>query len=204
VTLEPTDGRTRGNTTKVWQIAAILGTVIFLFSGFLDLLSSVFYSFSLLDFYELEMGMKPSLNYQGLPSNLSAIYLTMILYPITIILGVLLLTVIPKRSLGLTAGSVGILGWICALVAVSNVRYVQIGRTTITVAQYGIGIFAGLIGAGILLASGLLPSYMSTVSKPRQPFPSVQPKYCTVCGAELQEEDVYCRKCGTVIPSYEA
>jgi hypothetical protein len=202
LTLKFTGGRTGGKTMRFWQIVAIFGTVIFFFSGFLDLFSSFFYAFSLLDFYEWEMGMKSPFK-PGLPSSLSAIYLTMILYPVAIMLGVLL-TVIRKRSLALAAGSVGVVGWACALAAISNVRYAQIGGTTITVAQYGIGIFVGLIGAGILLASGFLPSYMSTVSKPRQPLPAIQHKYCTVCGAELVEEDVYCRKCGAVVPSQDA
>jgi hypothetical protein len=81
--------------------------------------------------------------------------------------------------------------------------------------KYGISPFNFSIylsfGFWLALVSGILMLFASAMrtrmldtgqrSASTRSFPSIERKYCTVCGAKLHAGDAYCRKCGAVIPS---
>lgn len=66
-------------------------------------------------------------------------------------------------------------------------------------------------GYWLALVSGILMLFASAMrirmvdtgqqSTSTQPLPSILRKYCTVCGAKLDAEDAYCRKCRAAMPS---
>jgi hypothetical protein len=130
-----------------WQISAVIGTIIFLAAGFLPLISfsilGVSFSFSLIDMYGALGGAMAA----GATIGFDLFLLTMILYPITIILG---FASIIKPVLATIAGILGIICWIGAMLTISVYSMGML--------QYGIGVYVGLLGAIILLATRFIKS----------------------------------------------
>jgi hypothetical protein len=127
-----------------WQISAVVGTIVFLVAGFLPLIS-VFgiASISLIDIYGAFGGAMAA----GIAIGFDLFLLTMILYPITIILG---FASIIKPILATIAGILGIICWIVAMFTIS--------LYSMGMLQYGIGVYVGLLGAIILLATRFIKS----------------------------------------------
>ena len=124
------------------------GTAIFLLSGFLPLFHAV-RTYNLIDLYELEWGwIGESLFWSGLRNSevLKWIYVSMILYPITLILSHFCIFICKLVYLP------GISGVICWFSALATVTYYNMAYG-LPDFQYGIGIFVGIAGA-ILLVSG--------------------------------------------------
>ncbi|MEM3565999.1 MAG: hypothetical protein QXK18_03905 [Candidatus Bathyarchaeia archaeon] len=120
-----------------WQITAILGTIIFLIAGALPLVAGV----SLFDAYGAVLSGAGA---GGIPISTASvgILLTIILYPITVILG---FVSIIKRKLAIIAGILGIICWIGAILFINEISGGVLG--------YGYGIYVGFIGAIILLVT---------------------------------------------------
>lgn len=129
-----------------WKIVAFAGSVIFLFSGFLPMITVAVFGVSrtLFDMYA------------SLPIDLYTVrYLpTFVLYPITLILG-FISTV--KRKIAIVAGMLGLVCWIDYIVALS-----QYHRTELA----GTGVYVGIVGAIIIAGAYFL--------KP-SPAPAPQP-----------------------------
>jgi hypothetical protein len=136
---------------ETWQIAAIIGTIIFIIAGALPLISILgIYGLSLFDLYGYLLG--------GAAGPVSAgsygILLTVILYPITIILG---FVSIIKHKLAIIAGILGIICWIGAILTVSEATALAGGLV-----QYGYGIYVGFVGAVILLVTHFIKPKAAT------------------------------------------
>jgi len=144
----------------------LIGTVIFLVSAFMPLISiqalGMSISITLIDVYtsigkETDMsttqGQMPS---EAMPIALGFI-LTLILYPVTVILGFVSLL---RRKLVLVAGILGIICWIGAIWAIAELKSLiaqqPFGQLAAAMIQYGIGIFAGIAGAIIILVAYFL------------------------------------------------
>lgn len=150
------------------RIVVLLGAIIFLVSGFLPLLSASWLvleeskfaaSPSLFDIYSSfgqlgQVGITPIAT--AIPSGALVILLTIVLYPIAIVLG---FAGILKSKLALVAGILGIICWIGAIMTVSSLQsFVEsippiYGSFSV---EYGYGIFVGLIGAIIMLVAYFL------------------------------------------------
>jgi RNA polymerase subunit RPABC4/transcription elongation factor Spt4 len=177
--------------------------MVFALSAFLPLLTWLV-NLSLFDFYALETGTWKSLQgieWRGLPSNMYGIYITMVLYPIVLTLG--LLAVAARFSLvALIAGLCGFLCWISAFVVVEQVR--EMSTLLSGFVSFGSGIFVGFFGAALLLGTHFLGrvEFSKEISIQQSIAPThSEGKYCTACGAMLQENDVFCRICGVHIAS---
>ena len=178
-----------------WRIVALVRIATFSVSAFIPLVSSLI-SLSLIDFYGLEIGIqKPPFGTWTMPNDLAMVFVTMFLYPITLILGFLTLL---RRRLALAAGSVGIVCWLSAFLAVSNWKLNYSPQEFSMLIQYGAGIFFGLVGGVIILISFFLKPEKWGFTPVHPPLPN---RFCTFCGAELNDQDAFCRKCGKAVLS---
>ena len=135
-----------------WKIAAFIGTVIFIFSGLLPMVSDANgSSLSLLNLY-MAIG-------QGTGSSVSlmidvatiGILLTLILYPVTVVLG---FASIIARKVAIIAGILGLVCWIGTLMYLAQFD---------AISYTGSGIYVGIVGAIIMaLAYFLRPSQALT------------------------------------------
>ena len=139
---------------ETWQVIALVGTVIFLIAGFLPLISAsvmfVTISFSLVDMYRFITSPQPEAPTTPemtipIPTGAYMLFLSLVLYPITIILGFLSVV---KQKIALIAGILGIICWIGGIWFVYDLNTLAMGML-----NYGIGIFVGFIGAIILLVA---------------------------------------------------
>jgi hypothetical protein len=141
-----------GENLENWQVMALIGAIIFLVSGFLPLVSAsaltITVSFSLIDFYRYIGQSTSTTDTIPVPTSAYMMFLTLILYPITVILG-FVSTV--KQKVALAAGMLGIICWIGALWFVYDMNTLAMGML-----QYGIGIFVGLVGAIIMFVASFL------------------------------------------------
>ena len=150
---------------QYWKVAAFVGTIIFLVSVFLPFISvpvvGTTATISLLDLYSaLTQAGQQSAGNINVPVGVYGILLTIILYPITVILG---FVSVFRRTLALAAGILGIICWIGAVVALSGLEALQ---------YMGIGIYVGVIGAIILLIAYALKPRAMTPQAPVVPAPS--------------------------------
>jgi hypothetical protein len=166
---------------QYWKITALIGTLVFVFSAFLPLLTAGVLGFSLsvnlIDFYRAigyligqSRGSVPDWGSSiPLPTEAYAgaigILLTLILYPITVILG---FVSIAKKRVSLAAGILGIICWAGAVIMVTSLQ--SLSGSFSGLIQYGNGIFVGFIGAIILLVTHFL-KLTKTVSQPIPPPP---------------------------------
>ena len=144
---------------EYWKIAALVGAIVFLVSAFLPLVAAGLFGLSLVDLYSLigwAFGQSEvSLGLVDLPAEATVpmigILLTLILYPITVILGFVSFL---KRKLALVAGILGIICWVGAIIFIASIQS-MLGMFA-EVLGYGAGIFVGLAGAIILLVASFL------------------------------------------------
>jgi hypothetical protein len=130
-----------------WKIVALIGTVIFLFSGFLPLISDNLFSpsasFSLFNLYTIAAqgitsGEGSTVGTVSMDVGAIGILLTFILYPIAVILG---FVSIAKRKVAMAAGILGLLCWVGAMIALSSLNAMQYA---------GLGVYIGIAGAIII------------------------------------------------------
>jgi hypothetical protein len=124
-----------------WKILALVGTIIFLFSGFLPMVSASEFSFNLSDFYTGSV---------TIDAGVIGILLTIILYPVAVILG---FVSILKRKVAMIAGIVGLICWIGTLAYFAQVN---------AVSHAGVGIYVGIAGAVIMAIAYFLKTSLPT------------------------------------------
>jgi hypothetical protein len=138
---------------EYWKITALVGTIIFLVSAFLPLIStSLFdmtFSFNLINIYA-SLGQSSSAGSVTVSTLDYGILLTIILYPITVVLG---FVAVMRRSISLVAGILGIICWVGSIVTIASYDYLQFA---------GIGIFVGIIGSIILIIAYALKPRAAT------------------------------------------
>lgn len=111
------------------KIVALVGTIIFLVSGFLPMISASEFSFSLFNLYTGSV---------TIDAGVIGILLTIILYPVAVILG---FVSILKRKVAMVAGIVGLICWIGTLAYLAQAN---------AVSHAGVGIYVGIAGAVII------------------------------------------------------
>lgn len=151
------------------KVVALIGTIVFMVAGFLPLITvtqdvlgtSSSYSATLFDLYRaLGQSGESSAGSITLPPTAYAILLTVILYPIAVILG---FVAIAKRKIALAAGALGLLAWIGTLVFLSTLNAVQ---------YTGFGVYVGIVGAIIMAVAYFIkpgPAMQQTIAPPPPP-----------------------------------
>jgi hypothetical protein len=147
------------------EIAASIGTIIFLVSAFLPLITITVLgttaSISIIDLYSAltNAGDQTARDITVLIRSYG-ILLTVLLYPVTVILG---FVSIAKRKAAFAAGTLGIVCWLGSIIALSSLPALQ---------YTGLGIYVGFLGAIILLVvSALKP----TATKPQAAATPISP-----------------------------
>lgn len=112
-----------------WKIVALVGTIIFLVSGFLPMISASEFSLSLFNLYTGSV---------TIDAGVIGILLTIILYPIAVVLGFISIL---KRKVAMAAGIVGLICWIGTLAYLAQANAVSLA---------GAGIYVGIAGAVIM------------------------------------------------------
>jgi hypothetical protein len=165
-----------------WKIIALIGAIVFLASAFLPLLTAGSLGVSLVDFYSLigwVLGQSEASSgiFSGsvnLPAEATVavigMFLTLIPYPIAVILGFLSFL---RRKVALVAGILGVICWVGAIMFIAGIQSMM-GMFAETLG-YGAGIFAGLAGAIILLVAYFLKrggtSQQATIQPQQPPAP---------------------------------
>jgi len=150
---------------EYWKIAASIGTIVFLFSAFLPLITITVLdttaSISLADLYSaLTNAAEQTARDITVLIRSYGILLTVLLYPVTVVLG---FVSIAKRKAAFAAGTLGIVCWLGSIIALSSLQALQ---------YIGLGIYVGFLGAIILLvASALKP----TATKPQAAATPISP-----------------------------
>jgi hypothetical protein len=142
---------------EYWKISALIGAIIFLASGFLPFISYIsagggVASSPLTDIYSgLGLGMDWGTVFSTLPMYGIGWLLAMILYPVTVVLG---LASFLRRKLALFAGILGIICGIGEIMMISGLQSLlaEFGGAI----EYGYGIFVGFAGAIIMLAANYI------------------------------------------------
>jgi hypothetical protein len=146
-----------------WKIIALIGTIVFLISGFLPLVSLTLFDFSfyfsLIHAYNLIIqGGASSSGEIAVTAGAIGILLTVILYPLTVVLG---FAAIAKQKIAIVAGILGLLCWIGWLAALNELGIIQYA---------GLGVYVGFIGSIILLAAFFIkPKEMAAMAQPPPP-----------------------------------
>jgi hypothetical protein len=140
------------------KIVALVGTIIFLVSGFLPMISASEFSFSLFNLYTGSV---------TIDAGVIGILLTIILYPVAVILG---FVSILKRKVAMVAGIVGLICWIGTLAYLAQAN---------AVSHAGVGIYVGIAGAVIItiayfLKASLLPTQTAALDTTLPPPPPPQ------------------------------
>lgn len=153
-----------------WKIVALIGTIIFLISGVLPLVSLTLFDFSfyfsLFHAYNLILqgGGSTTSGEIAVTAGAVGILLTVILYPLTVLLG---FASIVKQKLAIVAGILGLLCWIGWLAALNELGIIQYA---------GLGVYVGFIGAIILLITFFLkPKEIAAIVPPPPPPPPPSP-----------------------------
>lgn len=146
-----------------YKVTALIGTIVFLLSGILPLVSnSLFdfsYYFSLLNLYNLVL--QGGSSYSGaftVTAGSVGFLLMIILFPVALILG---LISIFRRRVAVVAGILGLICWIGGAIGLNELQAMQYA---------GLALYIGILGAIILLiASALRPT--TTAGQPLPPPP---------------------------------
>jgi hypothetical protein len=178
---------------ETWRVIAVIGAVVFIFSAMLPLISIQFigtFSVSLLDLYSTigRGGTTSTPEIPEMPSELTqpferigiGLLMTVILFPITAIIG--FISAATSRKLALAAGILGIICWLGSIWAISELKSLLaqqlFGQIAAGMIQFGTGIFVGILGALIMLASYFIrPSQTKAVTKAPQPPPPPSPPH---------------------------
>lgn len=121
-----------------WKIVALVGTIIFLVSGFLPMISASEFSFSLFNLYAVMGQAGENAGSVTIDAGVIGILLTIIPYPVAVILG---FVSILKRKFAMVAGIVGLICWIGTLAYLAQANAVSLA---------GVGIYVGIAGAVIM------------------------------------------------------
>ena len=121
-----------------WKIVALVGTIIFLVSGFLPMISASEFSFSLFNLYAVMGQAGENAGSVTIDAGVIGILLTIIPYPVAVILG---FVSILKRKFAMVAGIVGLICWIGTLAYLAQAN---------AVSHAGVGIYVGIAGAVIM------------------------------------------------------
>lgn len=153
---------------EYWKIMVLVGTIIFLISAFLPLITVTVLdqpaSISLVDLYSvLAQAGEQSIGDVTVPSGLYGILLTIFLYPVTVIMG---FVSIAKRKVALAAGILGIVCWLGSIIALSSLEALQ---------YTGLGVYVGFIGSIIFLVSFALKPAITKPQVPATPVPPPPP-----------------------------
>lgn len=150
---------------KIWQMLTLIGAVVFGFSAVLPLISIQFivnFSISLIDIYGW-IGRGPpvdeamSMLSEAFSSIGVGLLLTVTLFPITVIVAFASLKIGAK--LCLIAGFLGIACWLGAIFSVEQFKILvaqsggPFGALIASFIQIGYGVYVGILGSVILLAS---------------------------------------------------
>jgi len=155
-----------------WKIAALIGTVIFLFSGFLPLISDNLFSpsasYSLFNLYTIaaqgvQSGEGSTVGTVSMDIGAIGILLTFILYPIAVILG---FVSIAKRKIAMVAGILGLICWVGAMIALSSLNAMQ---------YTGLGVYIGIVGAIIMAIAYFMKT--SPAPTPQAAYPPPPQQY---------------------------
>lgn len=148
---------------EYWKISALIGAIIFLASGFLPFISYIsagggVASSPLTDIYSgLGLGMDWGTVFSTLPMYGIGWLLAMILYPVTVVLG---LASFLRRKLALFAGILGIICGIGEIMMISGLQSSADVQSLLAefggAIGYGYGIFVGFAGAIIMLAANYI------------------------------------------------
>lgn len=146
-----------------YKVTALIGTIVFLLSGILPLVSnSLFdfsYYFSLLNLYNLVL--QGGSSYSGaftVTAGSVGFLLMIILFPVALILG---LISIFRRRVAVAAGILGLICWIGGAIGLNELQAMQYA---------GLALYMGILGAIILIiASALRPT--TTAGQPPPPPP---------------------------------
>lgn len=147
-----------------YKIAALIGTIVFLLSGVLPLVSiSLFdfsYYFSLFNAYGLVMqgGSSSSASFTVTAGSVGVI-LMIILYPVALILGIVSIF---KRKIAAVAGILGLICWIGWAMALNELQVMSYA---------GLALYVGFLGAIILLIASALKPSMTAPQAPPPPAP---------------------------------
>jgi hypothetical protein len=162
-----------GENLENWKTVAFVGAIVFLISGFLPLISSSLFDFSfwysLINLYaSLGQTVETGAGAANVSVGSIGILLTIILYPVAIILG---FVSIARRKVALAAGILGIICWIGAMAAINEILsgIPDLGSPL----QYvGLSAYIGFIGSIILIiASVMKPSGIPRQAAPPAPAP---------------------------------
>jgi hypothetical protein len=173
---------------ETWRVIAVIGAVVFIFSVALPLISIQFigtFSVSLLDLYSA-IGRGGTTSTPEMPSELTqpferigiGLLLTVILFPVTAIIG--LISVATSRKLALAAGILGIICWLGSIWAILELKSMLaqqlFGQIAAEMIQFGNGIFVGILGALIMLVSYFIrPPQTKAATTAPQPPPQPPP-----------------------------
>jgi len=175
---------------EAWRVIAVIGTVVFVFSAVLPLISVQFigtFSISLLDLYSA-IGRGGTTSTPEIPSELTepferagiGLLMTIILFPITAIIG--FISAATSRKLALAAGILGIICWLGSIWAILELKSLLaqqlFGQLAAGMIQFGNGIFVGILGALIMLLSYFirLPQTKAATTAPQPPSPPPPPQ----------------------------
>lgn len=140
---------------RYFKVAAFVGTILFLLSGFLPLITV-----SVLD---TSMSVSLLNIYTALSARPYGIILTIVLYLVAVVLG---FVSIIKRKIAIVAGILGLLCWIGALMTLGAIP----GALQYT----GIGVYVGIVGA-IIMAVAFFMKPSVTTPQPATPAPPPRP-----------------------------
>jgi hypothetical protein len=146
------------------KVAALIGTIVFLLSGVLPLVSvSLFdfsYYFSLFNAYSLVMqgGSSSSASFTVTAGSVGVL-LMIILYPVALIL---CLVSIFKRKVAAVAGILGLICWIGWAMALNELQVMSYA---------GLALYVGFLGAIILLIASALKPMTTAPQAPAPPPP---------------------------------
>jgi hypothetical protein len=152
-----------------WKIIALVGTIIFLLSGFLPMIAdSLFTPTASLNLFNLYAQIGQAQSTTGsvtLDTATIGLILTIILWPITLVLG--LISILRKKA-SVAAGILGLLCWIGTLIALAQYDAMQYA---------GIGVYIGIAGAIIIAAAYFIqpsptPPQITVPPPPPQTIPN--------------------------------
>ncbi len=171
--------RLKGRLVKIWQILAFNGSLILLLSGALPLISLHFIGTFTVSLFDLYRGLTFSISeyaaewIEAFSSIGAGIFVILILFPVALVFGFASLKFGSKGSL--VAGVLGMICWFGALAAILQLRLslAQSGSPLAGLAagfiQVGYGVYGGIIGSAVLLASYGVSRLEA--EKPVQPSP---------------------------------
>ena len=147
-----------------WKIVAFIGAILFLISGVLPLISLSLFDFSYwLSLFNVYASLGQTVESGAGSVSLSAgsigILLTIMLYPVTVVLGFISVL---RRNAAIVAGILGFICWVGFLLALNELQFLQ---------YTGLSVYIGFMGAIILIIAYALRPRTMTPHGPVAPPP---------------------------------